>query len=162
MCMSFLTRISLDVHAYNHVDMLKPMIIAIDGPAASGKGTIAKQVAAIYGLPHLDTGLIYRAVAKAVLDGGYAPDNVEKAIDAAIALDPTQFDESVLKAIAAGAKGYVDEAAAPAEFALGARPPGRRIERRPVASRIGRRCAGKPGAVVSRKSDRQPELHSRS
>ena len=61
------------------------MIIAIDGPAASGKGTIAKQVAAIYGLPHLDTGLIYRAVAKAVLD-------------AAIALDPTQFDESALKA----------------------------------------------------------------
>ena len=42
------------------------MIIAIDGPAASGKGTIAKQVAAIYGLPHLDTGLIYRAVAKAL------------------------------------------------------------------------------------------------
>ena len=74
------------------------MIIAIDGPAASGKGTIAKQVAAIYGLPHLDTGLIYRAVAKAVLDAGYAPDNVEKAIDAAIALDPTQFDESALKA----------------------------------------------------------------
>jgi len=74
------------------------MIIAIDGPAASGKGTIAKQVAAIYGLPHLDTGLIYRAVAKAVLDAGYAPDNVEKAIDAAIALDPRGFDESALKA----------------------------------------------------------------
>jgi CMP/dCMP kinase len=98
MCMSFLTCISLNVHACFHVDMLKPMIIAIDGPAASGKGTIAKQVAAIYGLPHLDTGLIYRAVAKAVLDAGYAPDNVEKAIDAAIALDPTQFDESALKA----------------------------------------------------------------
>ena len=46
------------------------MIIAIDGPAASGKGTIAKQVAAVYGLPHLDTGLIYRAVAKAVIDAG--------------------------------------------------------------------------------------------
>jgi cytidylate kinase len=43
------------------------MIIAIDGPAASGKGTIAKQIAAVYGLHHLDTGLIYRAVAKAVL-----------------------------------------------------------------------------------------------
>ena len=47
------------------------MIIAIDGPAASGKGTIAKQIAAVYGLHHLDTGLIYRAVAKAVLDGGH-------------------------------------------------------------------------------------------
>ena len=46
------------------------MIIAIDGPAASGKGTIAKQIARVYGLHHLDTGLIYRAVAKAVLDAG--------------------------------------------------------------------------------------------
>ena len=44
------------------------MIIAIDGPAASGKGTIAKRLAKHYGLPHLDTGLIYRAVAKAVLE----------------------------------------------------------------------------------------------
>ncbi len=74
------------------------MIIAIDGPAASGKGTIAKQVAAVYGLHHLDTGLIYRAVAKAVLDAGYSPDNVEKAIEAAIALDPAKFDERALKA----------------------------------------------------------------
>ena len=46
------------------------MIIAIDGPAASGKGTIARQLAARYGLPHLDTGLLYRAMAKAVLDAG--------------------------------------------------------------------------------------------
>ena len=61
------------------------MIIAIDGPAASGKGTIAKQVAAIYGLHHLDTGLIYRAVAKAVLDAGHSPDDVHQAMEAAIA-----------------------------------------------------------------------------
>jgi len=74
------------------------MIIAIDGPAASGKGTIAKQVASVYGLHHLDTGLIYRAVAKAVLDAGYPPDDVGHAIEAAIALDPTKFDETALKA----------------------------------------------------------------
>src|SRR5579872_1413236 len=74
------------------------MIIAIDGPAASGKGTIAKQVAAAYGLHHLDTGLLYRAVAKALLDDGYSPDYVEKAIEAAVALDPSKFDESALKA----------------------------------------------------------------
>ena len=74
------------------------MIIAIDGPAASGKGTIAKQIAAVYGLHHLDTGLIYRAVAKAVLDAGYPPDDVGHAIEAAIALDPTKFDETALKA----------------------------------------------------------------
>ena len=73
------------------------MIIAIDGPAASGKGTIARQIAHVYGLHHLDTGLIYRAVAKAVLDAGHSPDNTEAAIAAAIALDPTTFEESVLK-----------------------------------------------------------------
>ena len=74
------------------------MIIAIDGPAASGKGTIAKQIAGVYGLHHLDTGLIYRAVAKAVLDAGYAPDDTRRAIAAAVALDPTKFDEKSLKA----------------------------------------------------------------
>ncbi len=74
------------------------MIIAIDGPAASGKGTIAKQIAGVYGLHHLDTGLIYRAVAKAVLDAGYSPDDTRHAIAAAVALDPTKFDEKSLKA----------------------------------------------------------------
>ena len=74
------------------------MIIAIDGPAASGKGTIAKQIAGVYGLHHLDTGLIYRAVAKAVLDAGYSPDDTARAIAAAVALDPTKFDEKSLKA----------------------------------------------------------------
>ena len=49
------------------------MIIAIDGPAASGKGTIGKRLAAHYGLRHLDTGLLYRAVAKSVLDSGKKP-----------------------------------------------------------------------------------------
>ena len=51
------------------------MIIAVDGPTASGKGTIAKALAAHFGLPHLDTGLLYRAVSRQVfLDGG-DPDN---------------------------------------------------------------------------------------
>ena len=51
------------------------MIIAIDGPAASGKGTLGKRLAAHYRLRHLDTGLLYRAVAKAVLDAGDRPDD---------------------------------------------------------------------------------------
>ncbi len=51
------------------------MIIAIDGPAASGKGTLGKKLAAHYGLRHLDTGLLYRAVAKAVLDARHKPDD---------------------------------------------------------------------------------------
>jgi CMP/dCMP kinase len=46
------------------------MIIAIDGPAASGKGTLARRLAARYGLRHLDTGLTYRAVAAAMLESG--------------------------------------------------------------------------------------------
>ncbi len=74
------------------------MIIAIDGPAASGKGTLGKWLAAHYGLRHLDTGLIYRAVAKAVLDAGRNPADVAAAASAANALDPSRFDETALKA----------------------------------------------------------------
>lgn len=58
------------------------MIIAVDGPTASGKGTIAKALAAHFGLPHLDTGLLYRAVGWQVfLDGG-DPDNGGDALSA--------------------------------------------------------------------------------
>ena len=78
------------------------MIIAIDGPAASGKGTIGKRLAAHYGLRHLDTGLLYRAVAKSVIDGGQTPDNVDAAVAAAKALDPSRFDEAALKGPAVG------------------------------------------------------------
>ena len=55
------------------------MIIAIDGPAASGKGTLGKRLAAHFGLRHLDTGLIYRAVAKALLDAGHPLDDARRA-----------------------------------------------------------------------------------
>ena len=82
------------------------MIIAIDGPAASGKGTLGKRLAAHYGLPHLDTGLIYRAVAKALLDAGHSPENRARAVAAAEAIDSSRFGEPALKSRA------VDEAAA--------------------------------------------------
>lgn len=66
------------------------MIIAVDGPTASGKGTIAKALAAHFGLPHLDTGLLYRAVGRQVfLDGG-DPDNGGDALAA------TSFPDSLL------------------------------------------------------------------
>lgn len=74
------------------------MIIAIDGPAASGKGTLARRLAAHYGLPHLDTGLLYRAVGKGVLDAGRPPEDAATAIAVAQALDPRHFDEAALKA----------------------------------------------------------------
>ncbi|MFH6782626.1 (d)CMP kinase [Methylobacterium sp. MA0201] len=61
------------------------MVIAIDGPAASGKGTLAKRLAAHYRLPHLDTGLLYRAVALTLLDAGR--DLADEAAAAAAARD---------------------------------------------------------------------------
>ncbi|HZE46466.1 MAG TPA: (d)CMP kinase, partial [Xanthobacteraceae bacterium] len=78
------------------------MIIAIDGPAASGKGTLGKRLAAHYGLRHLDTGLLYRAVAQAVIAGGHRPDDAARAIAAATSLDPARFDEGALKSQAVG------------------------------------------------------------
>jgi cytidylate kinase len=73
------------------------MIIAIDGPAASGKGTLGKKLAAHFGLRHLDTGLLYRAVAKSLTDSGGGYDDIARAVTAAKALDPARFDEAVLK-----------------------------------------------------------------
>ncbi len=78
------------------------MIIAIDGPAASGKGTIGKRLAAHYGLRHLDTGLLYRAVGKTVLDAGHKLEDRQAAIAAAQSLDLARFDEAVLKGAEAG------------------------------------------------------------
>lgn len=73
------------------------MIIAIDGPAASGKGTLAKRLAAHYGFRHLDSGLLYRGVALAVIDAGKPADDKAAAIAAAKAFDPARYDENVLK-----------------------------------------------------------------
>lgn len=66
------------------------MIIAVDGPAASGKGTIARALAAHYQLPHLDTGLLYRAVGQTVLDRGGDP------ASEADALAACDFSEAIL------------------------------------------------------------------
>src|SRR4051794_6636547 len=73
------------------------MIIALDGPAASGKGTLGKRLAAHFGLRHLDTGLLYRAVAKALLDSGRAPEDRDRAVAAAHALDGSALDAQALK-----------------------------------------------------------------
>jgi CMP/dCMP kinase len=65
------------------------MIIAIDGPAASGKGTLAKRIAEHFGLPHLDTGLLYRAVAREVQKSGGSFDDPGAA--AAAARQPRRY-----------------------------------------------------------------------
>jgi cytidylate kinase len=78
------------------------LVIAIDGPAASGKGTLARLIAAEYGLPHLDTGLTYRAVARAMLDRGLDLDDASAALDAARSVDLSALDRSLLSAHAVG------------------------------------------------------------
>jgi cytidylate kinase len=78
------------------------MIIAIDGPAASGKGTLGKRLAAHYGYRHLDTGVIYRAVAKVLLDAGADLADEARAVAAAMALDPEKFGDPALKTQAVG------------------------------------------------------------
>jgi cytidylate kinase len=78
------------------------MIIAVDGPAASGKGTLAKRIAAHYGLNHLDTGLLYRAVARALLDQGKALTDVDAAVAVARHLDFHALDEAKLRGAEAG------------------------------------------------------------
>lgn len=73
------------------------MIIAIDGPAASGKGTLARRLAERLKLPHLDTGLLYRATARALIEHGQDLADRAAAVSAARSLALTDFDETTLR-----------------------------------------------------------------
>ncbi len=86
-------------------------IIAIDGPAAAGKGTLARRLAATLGLPYLDTGLLYRAVGRCVLDTGGDPADPSAAEAAARALLPADLERRDLR-------GPVADAAAAAVAAI--------------------------------------------
>ncbi|HEY1474812.1 MAG TPA: (d)CMP kinase [Pseudolabrys sp.] len=138
------------------------MIIAIDGPAASGKGTLGKRLAAHYGLRHLDTGLLYRAVAKAVLDAGHHPDDAAAAAAAAQALDPARFDEAALKTHKVGEAASVVSAIPAVRSALlafqrdfAARPPGAVLDGRDIGTVI---C---PDADVKIYVTATPEVRAR-
>ena len=78
------------------------MIIAIDGPAASGKGTLAKRVADHFGLPVLDTGLLYRAVARDLAQRGFKLDDPWAGSAIAKSLDPATLDDIALRGATAG------------------------------------------------------------
>jgi CMP/dCMP kinase len=73
------------------------MIIAIDGPAASGKGTLARKIAAHLGLHYLDTGSLYRAVARDVLARGFRLDDTWAVVAMARSLDPASLDDAGLR-----------------------------------------------------------------
>jgi cytidylate kinase len=119
------------------------MIIAIDGPAASGKGTLGRRLAAHFGYRHLDTGLLYRAVAKGVLDAGADADQREAAIRAAQRFDPARLDDPALKSDAIGNMASVVSAIPEVRAALiefqrnfAATPPGAVLDGRDIGTVI--------------------------
>ncbi|HEX4239748.1 MAG TPA: (d)CMP kinase [Xanthobacteraceae bacterium] len=137
------------------------MIIAIDGPAASGKGTIARQIASVYGLHHLDTGLLYRAVAKAMLDAGYPPDDASRATEMAVRLDPSKYEENALKlqpiteaASVVAAIPQVREALINYQREFAMRPPGAVLDGRDIGTVIA------PGADVKLFVVASPEVRA--
>jgi cytidylate kinase len=109
------------------------VVIAIDGPAASGKGTLARRIAAHLGRPHLDTGLLYRAVARAMLERGLPLSDEGAALDVAESLDPAGIDEALLRGAEMGeAASVVSVHAAVRQALLG----------------LQRRFAAQPGGAV--------------
>ncbi len=83
------------------------MIIAIDGTTSSGKGTLAKRLAKHYGLPHLDTGLLYRAVAKAAIEASVDIRDESGCAALAAHIDLADFDERDLRSAGVGAAASV-------------------------------------------------------
>jgi cytidylate kinase len=119
------------------------LIIAIDGPAASGKGTLGKRLAAHFGLRHLDTGLLYRAVAKALMDAGEPLNDATKAAAVARALDLARLDETALKTHAVGEGASIVSAIPEVRAALvllqrqfAATPPGAVMDGRDIGTVI--------------------------
>ena len=95
------------------------MIIAIDGPAASGKGTLGKRLAEHYGFAHLDTGLLYRAVARVLMDRNMPLADRDAAAEVAQNLDVSHLDDdSRLRGAAMGEAASVVSAYQPVRDAL--------------------------------------------
>ncbi|MCF8469972.1 MAG: (d)CMP kinase [Parvibaculum sp.] len=94
------------------------LVIAIDGPAASGKGTLARRVAQHYGCAYLDTGSLYRAVGQAVLRAGGDPTDEKTALAAAGALDISTIDEAGIRTRQAGAAASLVAAMPPVRAAI--------------------------------------------
>ena len=119
------------------------MIIALDGPAASGKGTLARRLAAHYGLPHLDTGLLYRATARALMVAGERLDDERRAVEAARGLALMDFDEDSLRgremgeaASVVGAIPAVREALLEMQRSFASRPEGAVLDGRDIGTII--------------------------
>lgn len=138
------------------------MIIAIDGPAASGKGTLAKRLAAHYGYRHLDTGAIYRAVAHELISQGVDLGDEAAAVSAARGLDPQTLDDPALKSHQVGTAASVISAYPEVREVLlnfqrqfAAHPPGAVLDGRDIGTVI---C---PNADVKIFVVAEPEVRAR-
>lgn len=119
------------------------MLIAIDGPAASGKGTLARRLARHFNVPHLDTGLLYRATAAGLLDKGCRLDDVERAVGMARGLALVDFNEERLRgremgeaASVVAAIPEVREALVEAQRRFASRPEGAVLDGRDIGTVI--------------------------
>lgn len=123
--------------------MRAPLVIAIDGPAAAGKGTLAARLAEHFGLPHLDTGLLYRAIGRIMADRGYDLDDAALATTIAEALDPADLTDGRLRGREAGELASrvavhpgVRAALVAFQRAFAGRPPGAVLDGRDIGTVI--------------------------
>jgi len=135
--------------------------IAIDGPAAAGKGTLSRLIAEAYGFHHLDTGLTYRAVAKALLDAGLPLDDEATAARVAAEIDLSGLDRMVLAAHGIGEAASkiavmpdVRRALVEAQRAFSRKPPGTVLDGRDIGTVV---C---PGAEVKLYVTASPEVRA--
>ncbi len=138
------------------------MIIAIDGPAGAGKGTLAQRLAAHYGLSYLDTGLLYRAVGRLMADRGLDLDDAEAAGALAASLDPSEIVEADLRGREAGefasrvaVHPSVRSALLAFQRSFARRPPGAVLDGRDIGTAI---C---PDADVKLFVTASPEVRAR-
>ncbi|MDQ1194874.1 (d)CMP kinase [Agrobacterium sp. SORGH_AS 787] len=137
-------------------------IIAIDGPAAAGKGTLSRKIAEVYGFHHLDTGLTYRATAKALLDAGKPLGDEAIAEATALHLDLAGLDRSVLSRHEVGEAASkiavmpaVRRALVTAQRAFSLREPGTVLDGRDIGTVV---C---PEAPVKLYVTASPEIRAR-
>ena len=126
-----------------------PLVIAVDGPAASGKGTIARGLAARYGLPHLDTGKLYRAVALSLLRWGGDPESEFAALRAVHEvsglMDDPELKSEMVGGIASRVSAYpaVREALLERQRDFAASPGGAVLDGRDIGTVIAPQAAAK-------------------
>jgi cytidylate kinase len=129
---------------------MSSFVIAVDGPAASGKGTIAVRLGALYGFPVLDSGLLYRAVGVKVLERGQDLGDPAAALAAATSLDPAELERPEVRTRRAGEAASrvavypaVREALRDFQLDFAAREPGAVIDGRDIGTVIAPRAPAK-------------------